>query len=172
MPPLRKSRAIPGGHPHPPPSGHLSLPPLAFGHFPLTGEIGPLGHLSLPPLAFGHFPLTGEIGPLEGGRLADDRRGRPYGFTGALPEIWRAGEDTRPYGESGSVPPICRGRTLAGPQMYAARPGGRALQPSTSRHLLGRVRRGSGTAPAPIFHIVRALWPGGNLECHSDFARR
>ena len=39
-------------------------------------------------------------------------------------------------------------------------------------HLLGQARRGSGTAPAPIFHIARAQWPGGNLECHSDFARR
>ena len=36
----------------------------------------------------------------------------------------------------------------------------------------GRARRGSGTAPAPIFHISRAQWPGGNLERHSDFARR
>ena len=72
-------------------------------------------HLSLPPLAFGHFPLTGGIGPLEGGRLSGDRKGRPYGFTGALPEIWRAGEDTRPYGESGSVPSIRRGRSQTGP---------------------------------------------------------
>ena len=151
VPPLRKSRAIPGGHPHPPPSGAPVPTPFGLRPFP---------------------PPTGGIGPLEGGRLADDRKGRPYGFTGALPEIWRAGEDTRPYGESGSVPPICRGRTLAGPQMYAARPGGRALQPSTSRHLLSQARRGGGTAPAPIFHIARALWPGGNLECHSDFARR
>ena len=143
------------------------------GQFPVVTLIRPLrGHLSLPPLAFGHFPLTEGIGPLEGGRLSGDRKGRPYGFTGALPEIWRAGEDTRPYGESGSVPPICRGRTLAGPQMYAARPGGRALQPSTSRHLLGQARRGSGTAPAPIFHIARAQWPGRNLDTHSDFARR
>ena len=143
------------------------------GQFPVVTLIRPLrGHLSLLPLAFGHFPLTGGIGPLEGGRLSGDRKGRPYGFTGALPEIWRAGEDTRPYGESGSVPPICRGRTLAGPQMYAARPGGRALQPSTSRHLLGQVRRGNGTAPAPIFHIARAQWPGRNLDTHSDFARR
>ena len=39
-------------------------------------------------------------------------------------------------------------------------------------HLLGQARRGSGTAPAPIFHIARAQWPGGNLERHSDFARR
>ena len=37
---------------------------------------------------------------------------------------------------------------------------------------IGQVRRGSGTAPALIFHPPRAQWPGGNLECHSDFARR
>src|SRR5699024_11667294 len=36
--------------------------------------------------------------------MAGDHKGRPYGFIGALPEIWRAGEDTRPYGESGSGP--------------------------------------------------------------------
>ena len=36
--------------------------------------------------------------------MAGDRKGRPYGFTGALPEIWRAGEDTRPYGGFGSGP--------------------------------------------------------------------
>ena len=62
-----------------------------------------------------------------------------------------------------------RGRTLAGPQMYAARPGGRALQPSTSRHLLVKARRGTETASAPIFHHARAQWPGGNLDTHSDF---
>ena len=39
-------------------------------------------------------------------------------------------------------------------------------------HLLGQARRGSGTAPAPIFHIARAQWPDGNLERHSDFACR
>ena len=26
--------------------------------------------------------------------MAGDHKGRPYGFIGALPEIWRAGEDT------------------------------------------------------------------------------
>ena len=65
--------------------------------------------------------------------------------------------------------PIRRGRTLAGPQMCAARPGGRALQPSTSRHLLVKARRGTETASAPIFHHARAQWPGGNLDTHSDF---
>ncbi len=36
--------------------------------------------------------------------MAGDHKGRPYGFIGALPEIWRAGEDTRPYSRSGSGP--------------------------------------------------------------------
>ena len=72
----------------------------------------------------------------------------------------RAGEDTRPYGESG----ICRGRTLAGPSMYAARPGGRALHPSTNRHLLGKARRGSGTAEPGIFAHPGPSGPGGIAE--------
>ena len=37
---------------------------------------------------------------------------------------------------------------------------------------LGRSRRGGGTASAIIFRTPRAQWPGGNLERHSDFARR
>ncbi len=43
------------------------------GQFLVVTLIRPLrGRLSLPPLAFGHFPLTG-------GRLTDDRKSRPYG---------------------------------------------------------------------------------------------
>ena len=62
----------------------------------------------------------------------------------------------RPHGAAPTVnletvPLFRRGRTLAGPQIYAARPGGRALQPCTSRHLLGKARRESGTAPAANF---------------------
>ena len=38
----------------------------------------------------------------------------------------------RPYGIDRNCPFFRRGRTLAGPQMYAARPGGRALRFSTS----------------------------------------
>ena len=153
VPPLRKSRAIPGGHPHPPPSG--APVPTPFGLRPF------------PP------PRQGESAPWKGEGLRTTARVAP---TALREPCLKSGGRVRtpaPTGESGSVPPICRGRTLAGPQMYAARPGrGRALQPSTSRHLLSQARRGGGTAPAPIFHIARALWPGGNLECHSDFARR
>ncbi len=100
---------------------------------------------------------------------AGDRKGHPCGFTGTLPEIWRVGEDTLPYTDAEALPPIRRGRTLAGPQMCAARPGGRALQPSTSRHLLDKARRGLETAVPGIFLPPRAQWPGGNLNTHSDF---
>ena len=54
---------------------------------------------------------------------------------------------------------------------------GRVMDPPLRRKAdrerwFGRARRGSGTAPTPIFHISRSQWPGGNLERHSDFARR
>ena len=53
---------------------------------------------------------------------------------------------------------------------------GEALGPParicTSPRLLGKARRGGGTAPVTIFHSARAQWPGGNLDTHSDFARR
>ena len=72
----------------------------------------------------------------------------------------------RPHGAAPTVnletvPLFRRGRTLAGPQIYAARPGGRALQPCTSRHLLGKARRESGTAPAANF---ADLGPSGPEE--------
>ena len=73
------------------------------------------------PTGWSGFPATG------------DRKGRPYGFTRACLNPRAGGSRTRPYGESGSGPFFRRGRTLASPQMYAARPGGRALQHSTSR---------------------------------------
>ena len=43
--------------------------------------------------------------PLEGGRLAGDHKGRPYGFTKVHLSNRRAGEGTRPYGgkRTGSV---------------------------------------------------------------------
>ena len=65
-----------------------------------------------------------------------------------------------------------RGRTLAGPQMYAARPGGRALQPSTSYHLLNRARRRYEIAVAIIFANPGPSGPEETAESHSDFARR
>ena len=46
----------------------------------------------------------------------------------------------------------------------AARPGGRALRPSTSRHLLGQTRRSRGTAPAEIFANLGPSGPSGIAE--------
>ena len=53
-------------------------------------------HLSLPPLAFGHFPLTGGIGPLEGGRFVGGSWTRPYGESGSVPSIRRGRSQTGP----------------------------------------------------------------------------
>ena len=66
-----------------------------------------------------------------------------------------------PTVDTEAAPSFRRGRTLAGPQMYAARPGGRALQPSTSRHLLGRPKCRCGTAPAAVFTDSGPQRPGG-----------
>ena len=57
-----------------------------------------------------------------------DRKGRPYGFMRVYLNPWRAGLGPAPTADIEAVPSFRRGRTLAGPQMYAARPGGRALQ--------------------------------------------
>ena len=56
--------------------------------------------------------------------------------------------------------------------MYAARPGGRALQPSTSYHLLNRARRRYEIAVAIIFANPGPSGPEETAESHSDFARR
>ncbi len=93
------------------------------------------------------------------------RSGRPQGsplrFDEGVFTPWAGGSRTRPYGESGSGPFFRRGRTLAAPQMYAARPGGRALQRSTSRHLLGQARRG---IEAAVVKIFANPGPGGPAE--------
>ena len=80
-----------------------------------------------------------------------DREGRPYGFMKVYLNPWRAGLGPAPTADAEAVLSFRRGRTLAGPQIYAARPGGRALRLSTSRHLLGKARRRCGIAPASIF---------------------
>ena len=77
-----------------------------------------------------------------------------------------------PTVDTEAAPSFRRGRTLAGPQMYAARPGGRALQLSTSRHLLGKSRRRGETAPAAILEQPGPSGPVGIRTSHSDFARR
>ena len=52
-----------GAHPHPPRfARHLSLPPLAFGHFPLTGGIGPLIRGVVPRPTRCTSPAKGKIG--------------------------------------------------------------------------------------------------------------
>ena len=49
-----------GAHPHPPRfARHLSLPPLAFGHFPLTGGIGPPGRGKACGRPHGAAPTAG-----------------------------------------------------------------------------------------------------------------
>ena len=92
---------------------------------------------------------------------------------------WTGGSRTRPYaphpprfarhlplkgkafGRLIAVLSFRRGRTPAGPQMYAARPGGRALRLSTSCHLLGKARRGCGTAPTTILEQPGPSGPEG-----------
>ena len=69
--------------------------------------------------------------------------------------------DSRPYGRYRNCLFFRRGRTLAGPQMYAARPGGRALQPSTSYHLLSKARRRYKIAVAIIFANPGPSGPAG-----------
>ena len=79
------------------------------GQFPVGTLIRPLrGRLSLPPLAFGHFPLTG-------GRLTDDRKSRPYGChpnsaAGAHPRVASLGlrPATLPYGITETVAELGR----------------------------------------------------------------
>ena len=53
------------------------------------------------------------------------RTGAPSPWKG---EGWAGSPVCRPTAYTEAIPPFRRGRTPAGPQMYAARPGGRALQ--------------------------------------------
>ena len=99
----------------------------------------------------------------------------------------------RPYGICRSAPSFRRGRTLAGPRYIedgkAARPGGRALQGRTpvvaGGHMgaapTAEIRPGALVRQSQAhalnrtssnFCKPRAQWPGGNLERHSDVARR
>ncbi len=72
-------------------------------------------------------PLRRETKP-DSASGTGDREGRPYGFTRAYLKPWRAGLGPAPTADTEAVLSFRRGRTLAGPQIYAARPGGRALQ--------------------------------------------
>ena len=77
----------------------------------LSGECRRGRTLAGPSRSFCHSGATlirlASLGtfPLEGGRLACDRKGRPYGFTKVHLSNRRAGEGTRPYGgkRTGSV---------------------------------------------------------------------
>ena len=119
------------------------------------------------------------------------RAGLKFGSEGR-----RAGEGTRPYADARALPPIGRGRSQTGPRaatwgrpyeirgtLRSFRRGRRPRRPAGAHcaplrrktapgRWFGNGRRKSGTAPTPIFHKPRAQWPGGNLERHSDFARR
>ena len=70
----------------------------------LSGECRRGRTLAGPSRSFFHSGATlirlASLGtfPLEGGRLACDRKGRPYGFTKVHLSNRRAGEGTRPYG--------------------------------------------------------------------------
>ena len=75
--------------------------------------------------------------------------------------VGQAGLGPAPTANPETVRFYRRGRTPAGPQIYAARPGGRALQPSTSRRLLGRPKCRCGTAPAAVFTDSGPQRPGG-----------
>ena len=78
---------------------------------------------------------------------AGDRKGRPYGFTGALPEIWRAGEDTRPYGGYRSRPP-----PFVGAGHWPA------------RRCTRRVQEAAPYSPAPV--ATCSAKPGAEVEPH------
>ena len=81
----------------------------------------------------------------------------------------RAATWGRPYEIRGTLRPFRRGRRPRRPAGAHCAPLRRKTAPG---RWFGNGRRKSGTAPTPIFHKPRAQWPGGNLERHSDFARR
>ena len=96
-----------------------------------------------------------ELSPLFVGAGPRPARGRPHG---AAPTKFR-----------GSFRLCRRGRRPRRPAGAHCAPLRRKTAPG---RWFGNGRRKSGTAPTPIFHKPRAQWPGGNLERHSDFARR
>ena len=96
-----------------------------------------------------------------------DRGSRPFtrGPGGAHPRVASLGLrpihlQPLPYKITGALPDLGRG----GP--WASR------QDSDRERWLKKLRRSCGTAPDTIFRSLRAQWPGGNLDTHSDFARR
>ena len=157
VPPLRKSRAIPGGHPHPLPSGAPS---------PWKGGGWRAAQVCRPYERTGQFSVVTLIRPLRG-HLPPERGnacGRPHGAAPTKgPGNSRWLPSSVPFGATFPL----KGGMLAGG--HTGSPLRRILR---RERWIGQVRRGSGTAPALIFHPPRAQWPGGNLDTHSDFARR
>ena len=95
----------------------------------------------------------------------------PYSFQKTLPDLGRGG----PWVSNlllESRAAQCAAPTTFLQHPKAARPGGRALQPSTSYHLLNRARRRYEIAVAIIFANPGPSGPEETAESHSDFARR
>ena len=114
----------------------------------------------------GQFSVVTLIRPLRGHLLAGRGKacGRPHGAAPTKgPGNSRWPPSSAPLG---GTFPLTRGRLAGG---HTGLPLRRILR---RERWIGQVRRGSGTAPALIFHLPRAQWPGRNLECHSDFTRR
>ena len=146
VPPLRQKRGKPGrraesSRPTKGVAGTCSLIRPLRGHLSLS----PLSLRDIIPTPFGLRPFPTDRGnrPIDKGRC-------PQGKA-------RAGHRPAPASNLKAVPFYCRGRSQTGPQMYAARRGRRALQPSTSRHLLSQARRSCGIAPTSILGM-----PGPN----------
>ena len=127
---------------------------VGAGHWPARGRGLPLPYRSPEsPSSMGReCPWASRQDAPQ--KMAGGREGRPYICLKSDGRV----RTPAPTAGTEAVPSFRRGRTLAGPQMYAARPGGRALRLSTSRHLLGKARRGRENAPA---EILGRLGPGG-----------
>ena len=155
----------------------------------LSGECRRSRTLAGPSRSFFHSGATlirfASLGtfPLEGGRLAGDRKGRPYGFTKVHLSNRRAGEGTRPYcgNQTGSVGSAEPGAKVEPQQRQFSTQTGRRRRPPTQspakwvcvgeeerwseRALSVRTKRG-------IRNPRRRSCPAGIQTSHSDFARR
>ena len=131
MPPLRKSRAIPGGHPHPPPSGAPVPTPFGLRPFPpdrgkaygrpqesplrMPSQFGgggtPQGGFSRPSAS--HLPLKGEA-------LREGQIPIPSVSLRSTPPLDK-GSRPLPYG---ITEPVAVGARCARPQAAKGRPYG------------------------------------------------
>ncbi len=142
---------------------HLQPLPYGFqGHLPRLGRGAPWGSRreACKPRSHPHPSRPSVVPPYPFcpfGTFPPDSGNRPSPLKG---EGLRAGEDTRPYGIYRNCPFFCRGQSQTGPPITD--------QLSPARHTQAQMRnRNSGNFSNP-----RAQWPGGNLDRHSDFARR